>query len=89
MFFLLPLYFPCIPEYFSGWNKNLQDGIMTKHQITECRIYPLYVAKAEKKVTKEEVDEIIRWLTGAARKSWKSTWKSRPTLRHSLRKLPK
>lgn len=29
------------------------------------RIYPLYVAKAEKKGrTKTEVDEVIRWLTG-------------------------
>ncbi|NLN13997.1 MAG: DUF2200 domain-containing protein [Tissierellia bacterium] len=29
------------------------------------RVYPLYVQKAEKKGrTKEEVDEIIRWLTG-------------------------
>jgi hypothetical protein len=28
-------------------------------------VYPLYVAKAEKKGrTKEEVDEIVRWLTG-------------------------
>jgi hypothetical protein len=28
-------------------------------------VYPLYVAKAKKKErTKEEVDEIIRWLTG-------------------------
>lgn len=28
-------------------------------------VYPLYVAKAEKKGrTKEEVDEILRWLTG-------------------------
>src|SRR5688500_14265161 len=30
-----------------------------------ARIYPLYIAKAEKKGrTKEEVDEVIRWLTG-------------------------
>lgn len=29
------------------------------------KVYPLYVQKAEKKGrTKEEVDEIIRWLTG-------------------------
>ena len=29
------------------------------------KVYPLYVAKAEKKGrSKEEVDEIIRWLTG-------------------------
>jgi hypothetical protein len=30
-----------------------------------AKVYPLYVAKAEKKGrTKAEVDEIIRWLTG-------------------------
>jgi len=30
-----------------------------------AKVYPLYVDKAErKKRTKEEVDEIIRWLTG-------------------------
>ncbi len=30
-----------------------------------AKVYPLYIAKAEKKGrTKSEVDEIIRWLTG-------------------------
>lgn len=30
-----------------------------------ARVYPAYIAKAERKGrTKEEVDEIIRWLTG-------------------------
>jgi len=41
---------------------------MTKHRIytmSFAKVYPLYVAKAEKKErTKSEVDEIIRWLTG-------------------------
>jgi hypothetical protein len=41
---------------------------MTKHRIytmSFASVYPLYVAKAEKKGrTKLEVDEIIRWLTG-------------------------
>ena len=41
---------------------------MTKHHIytmSVASVYPLYVAKAEKKGrTKTEVDEIIRWLTG-------------------------
>lgn len=41
---------------------------MTKHRIltmTFSSVYPLYVAKAQRKSrTKEEVDEIIRWLTG-------------------------
>lgn len=41
---------------------------MTKHRIyttSVASVYPLYVAKAEKKGrTKAEVDEILRWLTG-------------------------
>ena len=35
------------------------------YSISVASVYPLYVAKAEKKGrTKAEVDEIIRWLTG-------------------------
>lgn len=41
---------------------------MEKHRIlttSVLNVYPLYVAKAERKGrTKEEVDEIIYWLTG-------------------------
>ena len=41
---------------------------MTGHRIYKmsfASVYPLYVAKAEKKGrTKAEVDEIVRWLTG-------------------------
>ena len=41
---------------------------MSKHRIfgiAFARVYPLYVQKAEKKKrTKEEVDEVICWLTG-------------------------
>jgi hypothetical protein len=34
-----------------------------------ARVYPLYVAKAEKKGrTKAEVDDVIRWLTGYSQK---------------------
>jgi hypothetical protein len=42
--------------------------VTTKHRIYStsfASVYPLYVAKAEKKGrTKGEVDEIVRWLTG-------------------------
>ena len=41
---------------------------MTPHRIyttSFASVYPLYVAKAEKKGrTKAEVDEVLRWLTG-------------------------
>lgn len=45
---------------------------MTKPRIytmSFASVYPLYVAKAEKKGrTRSEVDEIIRWLTGYSQK---------------------
>jgi hypothetical protein len=45
-----------------------QESTKTKHRIytmSFARVYPEYVAKAEKKGrTKTEVNEIIRWLTG-------------------------
>jgi hypothetical protein len=45
-----------------------QSDAKTKHRIytlSFARVYPEYVAKAEKKGrTKTEVNEIIRWLTG-------------------------
>ena len=44
---------------------------MTKHRIyttSFASVYPLYVAKAERKGrTKAEVDEIVLWLTGLSR----------------------
>jgi hypothetical protein len=46
---------------------------MTKHRIYAmhfARVYPLLVAKAEKKGrTKAEVDQVIRWLTGYSQKA--------------------
>jgi hypothetical protein len=46
---------------------------MPKHRIyamSFASVYPLYVAKAQKKGrTKAEVDEIIRWLTGHSQKT--------------------
>jgi len=45
---------------------------MTKHRIyttSFAGVYPHYVAKAERKNrTKEEVDQVIRWLTGYSQK---------------------
>ena len=40
------------------------------YTISVASVYPFYVAKAEKKGrTKQEVDEIIRWLTGYSQKA--------------------
>jgi hypothetical protein len=48
------------------------DNEKTKQRIYKMSfagVYPLYVAKAEKKArTKTEVDEVIRWLTGYSQK---------------------
>jgi hypothetical protein len=48
----------------------------TKHRIyttSVASVYPHYVAKAERKGrTKEEVDEIIRWLTGFSQQEFES-----------------
>lgn len=49
-----------------------QEDTVKKHRIytmSFASVYPLYVAKAEKKGrTKTEIDEIIRWLTGYSQK---------------------
>lgn len=52
---------------------------MTKHRIyttSFASVYPHYIAKAEKKGrTKEEVDEIIRWLTGYSQRKFEAQLK--------------
>ena len=49
---------------------------MKKHRIytmSFASVYPHYIAKAEKKGrTKEEVDTIIRWLTGYSQKEFEA-----------------
>lgn len=41
------------------------------YKMSFASVYPLYVAKAEKKGrTRGEVDEIVRWLTGSGWKTW-------------------
>lgn len=54
---------------------------MKKHRIyamSVASVYPLYVAKAEKKGrTKAEVDEIIRWLTGYTQRALDAQLKKR------------
>lgn len=46
---------------------------MAKHRVysvSVASVYPLYVAKAAKKGrTQEEVDEVLRWLTGHSQES--------------------
>ena len=62
---------------------------MTKHPIYSmsfARVYPLYVAKAERKGrTKAEVDEIIRWLTGYSQKKLEAQLKKEADLETFIR----
>ena len=53
-------------------------------------VYPHYVKKAETKGrTKEELDEVIRWLTGYTQKGLEKVIKDRVDLRTFFDKAPK
>lgn len=53
-------------------------------------VYPHYVAKAEKKGrTKEEVDKIIRWLTGYSKAGLEKQIREKTDLRTFYGKAPK
>ena len=67
--------------------------IMTKHRIygmSFASVYPLYVAKAERKGrTKSEVDEIIRWLTGYSQEGLKAQLEKQTDLETFFTKAPR
>ncbi len=53
-------------------------------------VYPHYVVKAEKKGrTKEEVDEVIRWLTGYTQKGLEKVIDKKITFREFFEKAPR
>ncbi len=53
-------------------------------------VYPLYVKKAERKGrTKEEVDEVIRWLTGYTKAGLVKQIEKRTSFREFFEKAPK
>lgn len=55
-----------------------------------ARVYPEYVAKAERKgQTKAEVDEIIRWLTGYSQKELEAQLKKQTDIETFYAKAPK
>jgi hypothetical protein len=66
---------------------------MAKHQIhttSFAKVYPLYVAKAEKKGrTKAEVDQLIVWLTGYDRKALDDHLKKQTDFETFFAKAPK
>ena len=66
---------------------------MAKHRIyttSFASVYPLYVAKAERKGrTKAEVDQIISWLTGYGQKELEAQLKSQTDFETFFAKAPK
>jgi len=66
---------------------------MTKHKIyamSVASVYPLYVAKVEKKGrTKTEVDEIIRWLTGYSQEELEAELEKQTDFETFFRSAPK
>jgi hypothetical protein len=53
-------------------------------------VYPLYVAKAEKKGrTREEVDEVIRWLTGYSQRELTAHIKKGTDFEHFFAEAPR
>ncbi len=66
---------------------------MTKHRIyttSFASVYPLYIAKAEKKGrTKTEVDEIICWLTGYSQKELEEQIKKQTDFETFFAEAPK
>lgn len=65
----------------------------TTHRIytmSVASVYPLYIQKAERKGRKkEEVDEIIRWLTGYTKRGLESQLKKRTDFETFFTKAPR
>lgn len=66
---------------------------MAKHNIytmSVANVYPLYIAKVEKKGrTKNEVDEIIRWLTGYSQEEIKAQLEKQTSFESFFKEAPK
>lgn len=59
------------------------------YKMAFARVYPLYIAKAERKGrTKNDVDEIIRWLTGYTQKGLESQIKKQTNFETFFAKAP-
>jgi hypothetical protein len=60
------------------------------YTISFARVYPLYIAKVEKKGrTKVEVDEVIRWLTGYSQQGIEAEIKKQTDLETFFASAPK
>ncbi|OQW36186.1 MAG: hypothetical protein A4E19_00575 [Nitrospira sp. SG-bin1] len=65
---------------------------MANHRVytmSFASVYPFYVSKAEKKGrTKQEVDEIIRWLTGYSQKELEALLKNQTAFETFIAEAP-
>lgn len=60
------------------------------HAMSFAKVYPLYIAKAEKKDrTKSEVDEAIRWLTGYTARGLATQVQKEVSMAEFFNKAPK
>ncbi|ETA81043.1 DUF2200 domain-containing protein [Youngiibacter fragilis] len=60
------------------------------YAMSVASVYPLYIAKAEKKGrTKAEVDEIIRWLTGYSQEEFEAELENQTGFEAFFLKAPK
>lgn len=60
------------------------------YTISFARVYPLYIAKVEKKGrTKQEVDEAIRWLTGYSQQELEAQLDKQPDFETFIAEAPK
>lgn len=66
---------------------------MTKHRIYTmpvAKVYPMYIAKAEKKGrTKQEVDTVIKWLTGYTQRQLEAKLKKGTDFETFFKEAPK
>lgn len=60
------------------------------YRMSFASVYPHYIAKAEKKGrTKEEVDEILRWLTGHSQESLQAEIDAKTDFEHFFANAPR
>ncbi|MBP9827852.1 DUF2200 domain-containing protein [Patescibacteria group bacterium] len=73
--------------------RNDQNGSPQKHRIyttSFASVYPLYITKVERKGrTKDEVDQVIRWLTGYTQKGLESQIKKQTDFETFFAKAPR
>jgi hypothetical protein len=70
--------------------KNTATALQRVYKMIFARVYPMYIAKAEKKGrTKAEVDEVIRWLTGYTQKGLETQIKNEVDLQTFFANAPK